>query len=184
MALIRRIIAVQALFFLIHSPVITTSSHSPKEGRSIHIKLFHCDSPPSPFHNLNESPTEKANKSFKRSIPRHAYLSGMEITGNAFQGGIEADNGEYLVKFSIGSPPSQILAIMDTASDLVWTQCLPCDHCHNQLNLIILDPSKSSTCTNLTCNTPSCTLLPNWNCDSSNWCNYIYSYTDFSHSKG
>ena len=39
--------------------------------------------------------------------------------------------GQHLMKASIGTPPVDIYDIIDTASDLVWTQCVPCDVCFN-----------------------------------------------------
>ena len=61
------------------------------------------------------------------------------------------------MKLQIGTPPVEIDAVLDTGSEIIWTQCLPCLNCYNQRN-IIFDPSKSSTYKARTCNTrnPSC----------------------------
>ncbi|CAH8355378.1 unnamed protein product [Eruca vesicaria subsp. sativa] len=50
----------------------------------------------------------------------------------------------YLMKLQIGTPPVEIEALIDTGSDVIWTQCLPCLNCYDQRNPIF-DPSKSST---------------------------------------
>ncbi|WZY89907.1 hypothetical protein YC2023_046642 [Brassica napus] len=82
------------------------------------------------------------------------------------------DNYEYLMKLQIGTPPVEIEAIVDTGSDVIWTQCLPCLNCFNQSNPIF-DPSKSSTYKEKQCNTPN---------DPS--CDYELTYADQSYSKG
>ncbi|CAA7049221.1 unnamed protein product [Microthlaspi erraticum] len=52
----------------------------------------------------------------------------------------------YLMKLQIGTPPVEIEAILDTGSDLIWTQCLPCVNCDDhQQAPTVFDPSKSSS---------------------------------------
>lgn len=65
------------------------------------------------------------------------------------------ENSTYLMKLQIGTPPFEIEAILDTGSDLFWTQCLPCLHCYDQ-QAPIFDPSKSSTFKEKRCNGHSC----------------------------
>ncbi|KAH7424955.1 hypothetical protein KP509_11G033600 [Ceratopteris richardii] len=44
--------------------------------------------------------------------------------------------GQYLVMLELGSPPSPFAAILDTGSDLLWRQCLPCSpSCYPQSSL-------------------------------------------------
>ncbi|CAI0432910.1 unnamed protein product [Linum tenue] len=45
---------------------------------------------------------------------------------------LTANNGEYLVNISLGTPPFPIVAIADTGSDIIWTQCKPCTDCYKQ----------------------------------------------------
>ncbi|KAJ0237230.1 hypothetical protein HA466_0251260 [Hirschfeldia incana] len=78
---------------------------------------------------------------------------------------------QYLMKLQIGTPPVEIEAVIDTGSDVIWTQCLPCLNCYHQRNPIF-DPSKSSTYKDLRCNTP----------DHS--CVYDLVYGDQSYSIG
>ncbi|KAJ4903165.1 Eukaryotic aspartyl protease family protein [Raphanus sativus] len=82
------------------------------------------------------------------------------------------DTYEYLMKLQIGTPPVEIEAVLDTGSEHVWTQCLPCLNCYKQRNPIF-DPSKSSTYKQKQCNTPN---------DPS--CDYELIYGDKSYSKG
>ncbi|CAN1233694.1 Probable aspartic protease At2g35615 [Linum perenne] len=48
------------------------------------------------------------------------------------------------MSISLGTPPVPILAIADTGSDVVWTQCKPCPSCYVQ-NDPLFDPASSST---------------------------------------
>ncbi|CAN1271764.1 Aspartic proteinase CDR1 [Linum perenne] len=48
------------------------------------------------------------------------------------------------MNISLGSPPFPVLAIADTGSDIIWTQCQPCIDCYKQ-NAPIFDPKSSST---------------------------------------
>ncbi|CAH8309821.1 unnamed protein product [Eruca vesicaria subsp. sativa] len=82
------------------------------------------------------------------------------------------DTHEYIMKLQIGTPPVEIEAVIDTGSEVIWTQCLPCLNCYHQRNPIF-DPSKSSTYQDLRCdNTP----------DHS--CVYDFVYADQSYSIG
>ncbi|AEC08069.1 unnamed protein product [Arabidopsis thaliana] len=65
------------------------------------------------------------------------------------------DNSVYLMKLQVGTPPFEIQAIIDTGSEITWTQCLPCVHCYEQ-NAPIFDPSKSSTFKEKRCDGHSC----------------------------
>ena len=56
------------------------------------------------------------------------------IDNNVPQAQITRYEGQHLMKVSIGIPPVDIYGHADTANDFVWTQCLPCDVCFNQIN--------------------------------------------------
>lgn len=43
-----------------------------------------------------------------------------------------AGPGQFLTTLAIGTPPVSFTAILDTGSDLVWRQCLPCQLCYPQ----------------------------------------------------
>ncbi|XP_059453342.1 aspartic proteinase CDR1-like [Corylus avellana] len=79
----------------------------------------------------------------------------------------------------MGTPPIDIYGIVDTGSDLTWTQCAPCDGC-NQKSNPPFDPSKSSTYSDISCES-------NTTCDQcspENQCMYDYRYVDGSFTKG
>ncbi|KAL3498121.1 hypothetical protein ACH5RR_040853 [Cinchona calisaya] len=157
------------------------------------IDLIHRYHTKSPFHNPSISNFQRLNKAFHRSFSRAAYFK--ERTSHAhskhaldssepIQSHITSNNnGEYLMKVSIGTPPFDILAIADTGSDLTWTQCKPCSQCYKQ-DAPLFDPRKTSTYRKLSCESESCEDVGTSNCDDGNNCEYKLSYGDSSYSIG
>ncbi|KAJ6697485.1 hypothetical protein OIU85_003821 [Salix viminalis] len=90
-------------------------------------------------------------------------------------------NGEFLMKLAIGTPPETYSAILDTGSDLIWTQCKPCTQCFDQPTPIF-DPKKSSSFSKLSCSSKLCEALPQSTC--SDGCEYLYGYGDYSSTQG
>lgn len=85
------------------------------------------------------------------------------------------------MKLSVGTPAESFLAIMDTGSDLIWTQCKPCKQCFDQ-ETPIFDPAKSSSFSKLSCSDKLCEALSISTC--SDGCEYLYSYGDYSSTQG
>ncbi|CAL0335297.1 unnamed protein product [Lupinus luteus] len=96
-----------------------------------------------------------------------------------------ADDGVHIIEMSLGNPPTKYYGLMDTGSDLVWSQCLPCDDCFPQ-KYPYFDPKKSSTYTSVYCQEDECNQLKEKNkgCSSNNQCSYTYSYADSSITQG
>ncbi|CAL0335298.1 unnamed protein product [Lupinus luteus] len=96
-----------------------------------------------------------------------------------------SDNGVHIIEMSLGNPPTKYYGIMDTGSDLIWSQCLPCEDCFPQ-NYPYFDPKKSSTYTSVYCQEHECNQLEERNkgCSSNNQCRYTYSYGDSSITQG
>ncbi|KAG5000382.1 hypothetical protein JHK87_021454 [Glycine soja] len=87
------------------------------------------------------------------------------------------DHGEYLMRFSLGTPSVERLAIFDTGSDLSWLQCTPCKTCYPQ-EAPLFDPTQSSTYVDVPCESQPCTLFPQnqRECGSSKQCIYLHQY--------
>ncbi|KAJ6302480.1 hypothetical protein OIU77_016550 [Salix suchowensis] len=85
------------------------------------------------------------------------------------------------MKLAIGTPPETYSAILDTGSDLIWTQCKPCTQCFDQ-STPIFDPKKSSSFSKLPCSSQLCEALPQSSCKDS--CEYLYTYGDYSSTQG
>ncbi|CAI0432909.1 unnamed protein product [Linum tenue] len=95
---------------------------------------------------------------------------------------LTANNGEYLVNISLGTPPFPIVAIADTGSDIIWTQCR---------NLAgpkrLFDPKSSSSYRTVSCSSNACNSLQSEgsSCSSDgSVCEYQVSYGDQSHTQG
>lgn len=81
------------------------------------------------------------------------------------------------MKFSLGTPGVERLAIFDTGSDLSWVQCSPCKTCYPQ-DAPLFDPTQSSTYMDVPCDTQPCTLIPQnqRDCGNSSQCIYLHQY--------
>ncbi|PRQ52480.1 putative nepenthesin [Rosa chinensis] len=54
---------------------------------------------------------------------------------------LPTDSGDgFNMKFSLGTPPLDIYAAADTGSDLVWTQCQPCQACYETKYALLAMP--------------------------------------------
>ncbi|VFQ90654.1 unnamed protein product [Cuscuta campestris] len=119
---------------------------------------------------------------------RRAATTTQGLPGPAtgeFAGDLEYAAGYYAMKFSIGTPPVERLALVDTGSDLTWIQCEPCPGLCFAQNTPLFDPSMSSSYTRLPCDTPICLEGGWYSCDTStNLCHYNYSYMDASYTHG
>ncbi|CAN1233744.1 Aspartic proteinase CDR1 [Linum perenne] len=62
------------------------------------------------------------------------------------------------MNITLGTPPFPILAIADTGSDIIWTQCKPCSNCYEQ-NAPLFDPASSSTYQTVSCSSDTCASL-------------------------
>lgn len=173
--------------------LIISSTTTAVDAGGFSVQLIHRDSPKSPFHNPLDTQSQRLANAFQRSISRVLEMmsnQGTTSTSNTLaaepepepQSSLYTNRGEYLMELSIGTPPFPILAIADTGSDLIWTQCLPCNDCYDQ-TAPLFDPSKSTTYKNAPCGSSICTSLDG-TCDDDSICEYSVSYGDRSHTSG
>ncbi|XP_057959066.1 aspartyl protease family protein At5g10770-like [Malania oleifera] len=92
---------------------------------------------------------------------------------------------EYVVTVALGTPEKKVTFVMDTGSDFSWIQCLPCQwSCYEQMEPIF-NPSKSSSYTNISCNSSLCKLSDDFGCyQETSTCSYSISYGDGSRTVG
>lgn len=113
-----------------------------------------------------------------------SYSKAATATSSAAKSKVHAGSGEYLMDIAIGTPAESYSAILDTGSDLIWTQCKPCEECFDQATPIF-DPSKSSSFSAISCSSKLCTALPTYTCSKSkDACVYLYTYGDQSSTEG
>ncbi|XP_004506716.1 aspartic proteinase CDR1-like [Cicer arietinum] len=166
------------LFFFICFTI--SLSHSLNNGLS--VELLHRDSPKSPLYHPTQTKYQRVVNAARRSINRvhHFYKNSLTKTP---QSTIISDKGEYLMTYSIGTPPFKLYGIADTGSDIVWLQCKPCKRCYNQTSPMF-DPSKSSSYKNIPCKSNTCLHVTDTSCSEQDSCQYTIQYGDQSRSHG
>ncbi|KAJ6328972.1 hypothetical protein OIU77_010614 [Salix suchowensis] len=112
------------------------------------VDLIHRDSPLSPFYNSEETDLQRINNALRRSISRVHHFdpaaAAASVSPKAAESDVTSNRGEYLMSLSVGTPPFKIMGIADTGSDLIWTQCKPCERCYKQVDPLF-DPKSSKT---------------------------------------
>ncbi|GAV79250.1 Asp domain-containing protein, partial [Cephalotus follicularis] len=163
------------------SPSFSTSrqpSAYKKVKAGFRITLEHVDS------GKNLTKFERIQRGMKRGQHRLQKLKSMVLAAgddSALTAPVHAGNGEFLMKLSIGTPAESYPAIMDTGSDLIWTQCKPCIQCFDQPTPVY-DPKRSKSFSKISCSNPLCEALPQSTC--SDGCEYLYTYGDYSSTQG
>ncbi|XP_059071327.1 aspartic proteinase nepenthesin-1-like [Cryptomeria japonica] len=96
---------------------------------------------------------------------------------------VEVGDGEFLMSVALGTPSVSFEAIVDTGSDLIWTQCKPCKDCFSQPTPIF-DPSKSPTFSTIPCGDSLCDALGSTQTGCNPDCTFMYQYGDGSFTSG
>ncbi|KAH6554787.1 hypothetical protein KP509_1Z306800, partial [Ceratopteris richardii] len=94
--------------------------------------------------------------------------------------GISYGVGNFIAEVGIGTPVRNFLLVLDTGSDLAWTQCTPCEtatSCYNQTRPLF-DPVSSSSYTAIPCQA-GCGA-----CSTDGLCLYETTYGDNSSTQG
>ncbi|KAG5254206.1 aspartic proteinase nepenthesin [Salix suchowensis] len=171
-------LAVFTLFFSLAFSTSRRALEHPKMQKGFRVRLKHVDS------GKNLTRFERIQHGVKRGRNRLQRLKAMALVASSsseIESPVLPGNGEYLMKMAIGTPPETYSAILDTGSDLIWTQCKPCTQCFDQ-STPIFDPKKSSSFSKLPCSSQLCDALPQSSCKDS--CEYLYTYGDYSSTQG
>uniref|UniRef100_A0A0E0KCZ7 Peptidase A1 domain-containing protein n=1 Tax=Oryza punctata TaxID=4537 RepID=A0A0E0KCZ7_ORYPU len=128
-----------------------------------------------------------ALRSKARAARRLSSPASAPVSPGGFADGLPTFS-EYLVHLAIGTPPQPVQLTLDTGSDLIWTQCLPCPTCFDQV-LPYFDTSASSTFSLPSCGSTLCQGLPVASCGNPKFwpnqtCVYTYAYGDKSVTTG
>ncbi|KAH7438151.1 hypothetical protein KP509_04G002700 [Ceratopteris richardii] len=122
-----------------------------------------------------------ANTADWEPVKKEESLSQEEIS-SPIVSGLSQGSGEYFTRIGVGSPPSDAYFVMDTGSDLSWTQCQPCASCYKQSDPLF-NPAGSSTYKSISCSDSLCSQLLIRGC-RANQCLYQVSYGDGSFTVG
>lgn len=160
-------------FFFIASAILCQSfTESAVNGGGFTVDLRHRDS------NVNDALRRSVNR-FNRFFP-----NSISPLSDQSQAEIVSANGEFILEYSLGTPPVTLFGITDTGSDLIWTQCKPCPQCFPQTGPLF-DASKSKTYRKVSCESNLCSLVGQTSCDvASSKCEYSIQYGDQSSSSG
>ncbi|PRQ43943.1 putative nepenthesin [Rosa chinensis] len=140
------------LFLLVRS---NAQDNVPHHGGVISLNMIHRDTPSSPLYNSSLTNWQRVSNALRRSRDRINRFTSSEDESPDH---LMYSEGDYLVNISIGTPPRPFIGIVDTGSDLIWTQCMPCRQCFEQ-NPPLFDPASSSTYRALSCMSNECRLL-------------------------
>ncbi|KAK7324290.1 hypothetical protein VNO77_27823 [Canavalia gladiata] len=122
------------LLFIILLTPSTLSFIEAKFGNGFSADLFHYHSPLSPFYNSSMTQAEILLKDALHSISRYNNLLNFTIGGNKAETVVLKDGmGAYIAKIFIGTPAVESFVSVDTASGLLWLQCMPCTNCLPQM---------------------------------------------------
>ncbi|KAM0879826.1 hypothetical protein ACQ4PT_033968 [Festuca glaucescens] len=151
----------------------------------VRVDLTHVDA------GKQMSRRELIRRAMRRSKARAAALSVVRSRNNGRHAGKSAEEQqqqpgvavrpsgdlEYLVDLAIGTPPQPVSALLDTGSDLIWTQCAPCASCLPQPDPLFT-PGASSSYEPMRCSGQLCGEILHHACQRPDTCTYRYNYGD------
>lgn len=123
-------------------------------------------------HTRNITFTDRIHRDSARvaSLARELSLPVQKYKINDFGSdvvsGLSQGSGEYFIRVGVGTPARDQYLVIDSGSDVIWLQCLPCDQCYSQSDPIF-DPSTSASFSAVTCGSGVCHLVSGTNCDNS-----------------
>ncbi|KAE8799532.1 aspartic proteinase nepenthesin-2-like [Hordeum vulgare] len=184
--------AIPLLLFLALLVLPAHCLQSPRQ--SYHLELARVDAVDT--ESLNITDHELLRRAIQRSRNRLASIMprlsptrhSKVVVGEA---PVLSAGGEYLVKLGLGTPQHCFTAAIDTASDLIWTQCQPCVKCYRQQDPVF-NPMASTTYAVVPCNSDTCDELDTHRCgrsgssddDDDDVCQYTYTYGGNSTTRG
>ncbi|XP_031120542.1 aspartic proteinase CDR1-like [Ipomoea triloba] len=150
------------------------------------VELIHPNSLSNPNRNPSNNQFHWIRQAYNNTRSRAASIQSHLGGGSAkFKTDITSDGGAYVMKYSIGTPPFETYGIVDTGSDVTWTQCEPCIECFWQ-SLPVFDPKHSKSYKTASCDSDACALVGSsvGACSDQNVCQYNLTYGDSSKSVG
>ncbi|KAI9159838.1 hypothetical protein LWI28_002401 [Acer negundo] len=122
-----------------------------------------------------------------KNLARDGFEQSKAISIPTDAGSVVNGQSDYLIKVGIGSPKQEVYVVMDTGSNIFWTQCKPCTgQCYKQVDPIY-DSSQSLKYRAIPCSSSLCDVLSNsglgQDCEE-NKCTYRVEYGDETSSSG
>ncbi|XP_037463261.1 aspartic proteinase CDR1-like [Triticum dicoccoides] len=146
------------------------------------VEFIHRDSVRSPFHDPSLTAHGRVLAAARRSTARARVIDDGTMSE------VDHRSFEYLMAVGIGTPPTRMLAIADTGSDLVWFNCrngTGAAAVDRPPSVVLFDPDNSTTFGLVGCKSRACRAIPDGaTCTLASNCKYIYSYGDGSRTSG
>ncbi|KAL6293228.1 hypothetical protein ACE6H2_001370 [Prunus campanulata] len=146
------------IFFFLNTIFILQSINSISSstaGDGFSVRLIHRDSPLSPLYNHSMTAYDRIQAAAYRSVLRLNHIHSLTTTFSSSEQDISSrivpENGEYIVTFSVGTPPAQVHAFMDTGSEVIWVKC--------SQSSPVFNPAKSSSYGHHPCDSLACEAL-------------------------
>ncbi|XP_037417550.1 aspartic proteinase CDR1-like [Triticum dicoccoides] len=172
-------------------------------GDGFSVEFIHRDSVKSPYRDPSLTAPARVLQAARRSTSRAVALSRSYARANAAStvGAVSELTSrpfEYMMAVNVGTPPTRMLAIADTGSDLIWLNCsngagapglAAARHAHAHAPApspapppgVQFNSANSTTFGLVSCGSGACRALPEASCADFK-CGYLYSYGDGSQS--
>jgi hypothetical protein len=163
---------------------VSLACFTPSESAGFSLKLIPRFSPESPLYPGNLSQSERIQKMVEISHARANYLVSRNPTTvdpENIHLPVHEASAFYFVELSLGTPQISQYLLIDGGSGLIWTQCLPCINCFNQI-LPLYSSIDSATYQKIPCTDPRC-RKPLCKCVDGN-CVYRQLYGGGAETKG
>ncbi|KAJ9544389.1 hypothetical protein OSB04_024096 [Centaurea solstitialis] len=162
-----------AVLYTVGCSVVTTADVI--SSSTFSVDLIHRDSIRSPFYDHGMTHSQRLARALQRSSDSAKYSKSNSST---YKAQIIPDRGEHLMNISFGNPSHQVLAIIDTGSDLVWIQCSK--HRGPNFNPKLSSTYKAVGCKSKWCDSPFIAT----SCSSTKTCQFATAYAGGTYSDG
>ncbi|XP_010685567.2 aspartic proteinase CDR1 [Beta vulgaris subsp. vulgaris] len=173
------------------SPTITSLYDSFRNTKHTYntfsARLIHRSSPDSPFFNPNYTRNDHIKNSLRNSQARSHYFSQRKASSDKNYVAAPVFAWEFIMEYTMGTPPVNRYGVLDTGSSFTWFQCLPCFDCYRQMNIPFFNPKQSTSYQQVLCDTFQCEISPRPTCsntDKSLPCRYDIRYGGGIRSRG
>lgn len=163
---------------------VSLAHFTPSESAGFSLKLIPRFSPESPLYPGNLSQSERNRKMVEISHARANFLALSQNSKMAPENihlPVHEASAFYSAELSLGTPQISQYLLIDGGSGLIWTQCLPCINCFNQM-LPLYNSTASATYQKIPCTDPRC-RKPLCKCVDGN-CVYRQLYGGGAATKG
>lgn len=96
---------------------------SPTQQNGFIARLIHRTSPDSPFYSPHATHEDLMREDIRTSQERSLYLGQFMKGATSMKLAKAPISNEFVMNFSIGTPPRNTYAVADTGSSLIWMQC-------------------------------------------------------------